>query len=75
MKQYFNLVVLSPPNDIDDSEHIIIIISVGTLTIDDIISVVSPTIVIIMMEVIIPLVLICKWKIRCSSNVYHCSGN
>ena len=74
MKQYFNLVVLSPPNDIDDSEHIIII-SVGTLTIDDIISVVSPTIVIIMMEVIIPLVLICKWKIRCSSKVYHCSGN
>ena len=64
MTQYSNLVVLSP-NDIDDSEHNVIII----------ISVVSPTIVIIIMAVIIPLLLICKWKIRHSSKVYHCSGN
>ena len=48
-----------PSNDIDDTEHNTIII----------ISVVSPTIVIIIMAVIIPLVLICKWKIRRSSKV------
>ena len=65
MTLYSNLVVLSPPNDIDDTEDNTIII----------ISVVSPTIVIIVMAVIIPLVFICKWKIRRSSKIYHCSGN
>ena len=65
MTQYSNLGILSPPNDIHDSEHNIIII----------ISVVISTIVIIMMAVIIPLVLICIWKIRHSSKVYHSSGN
>ena len=64
MTKYSNLVVLSPPNDIDNTEHNVIII----------ISVVLPTFAIIMMGVIVPLVLICKWKIRRSSEVYHCSG-
>ena len=57
MTQYFNLVVLSPPNEINDTKHDIVIISVVTLTYyhhDGSNSTV---------------VLICKWKIRHSSEI------
>ena len=54
MTYYSNLVVLSPPNDKDDTKHDMVIISVVTSTIVNFI---------IMTVIVLLVMLICKWKI------------